>query len=82
MSNPFHTGSNLPPGVSTNDIERAFGDQPSLLEDYIAHYPASPEMEELLELGFVCDFIEAAMVWAYALGEADTNCDDSHFGDD
>lgn len=82
-------GSNLPPGCTTGDISRAFGDRPEIVEIFKAAHKGklTPEQEKLLEReelyedNAICDLIEKLCSWASQCGAESARCDDGMYVD-
>jgi len=67
-------GWSLPPGCTMNDIERAYGDQPTMLEIYEMQEGGNLDEEQqkifnqLVEIDCANDLMEKILNWAYGTG--------------
>ena len=79
-------GWSLPPGCTMNDIERAYGDQPSFTEEFEIQNKLTSEETELWGRMFELDggsdeLLEKALVWANELGYQAHQCEEAEYQD-
>ena len=80
-------GSNLPPGCTSADIERAFGERPDILEAFkAAHKGKLTSLQEeqlchpdLYEDASIADLVEKFFAWAHSIGKNDAREDDGQY---
>jgi len=80
-------GWSLPPGCTMNDIDRAFGDQPTMLEVFESSEgdklteDDKKVLADLFEYDCNCDLIERILAWANQLGYQQNQCDEAEARD-
>lgn len=78
-------GWSLPPGCSMNDIDQAFGDQPTYLEVFEGQKgkELNPDdrklLDHLFELDCDNDLLDRILGWAYGLGYDACQCDEAEY---
>ena len=80
-------GWSLPPGCTMGDIDRAFGDQPTMLEVFESSEgdklteDDKKVLADLYEYDCNCDLIERILAWANQLGYQQNQCDEAEYRD-